>query len=153
MGHRTPLYPQHLAAGAKIVDFAGWDMPLHYGSQIDEHHGVRRAAGMFDVSHMAVVDVTGGQVRPYLRTLLANNVDRLAAPGKALYSCMLNAHGGVIDDLIVYYRHDQHFRMVVNAGTRDKDLAWLHDHALDYGVAIKERRDLAMLVGQKPDGI
>jgi len=103
MGNHTPLFDQHVRMGGKIVDFAGWEMPINYGSQIEEHHAVRRAAGMFDVSHMCVVDLTGTQTRAFLRHLLANNIDRLQAPGKALYSCMLNARGGVIDDLIVYF--------------------------------------------------
>ena len=125
MGLRTPLFDTHVAAGARTVDFGGWDMPVNYGSQIEEHHAVRRDAGMFDVSHMCVVDLRGERVRDYLRHLLANDVSKLNAPGKALYSCMLRVDGGVIDDLIVYYMNDQWYRMVVNAGTRDKDLEWL----------------------------
>lgn len=150
MGHKTALHEQHVAAGAKIVDFAGWDMPLHYGSQVQEHHRVRRAMGMFDVSHMAVVDLVGERVRDYLGILLANNVAKLTEPGRALYSCMLNEHGGVIDDLIVYYQGPGRFRMVVNAGTRDKDLAWLSDHAIDFGIEVRERADLAMVAVQGP---
>src|SRR5512134_1042900 len=115
MGLRTPLYESHLAAGARTVDFGGWDMPVAYGSQIEEHHAVRRDAGMFDVSHMCVVDLRGEHVRAYLRRLLANDVAKLAAAGKALYSCMLRDSGGVIDDLIVYFLDEQWFRMVVNA--------------------------------------
>ena len=122
---RTPLYETHVAAGARMVDFGGWDMPVDYGSQIEEHHAVRRDAGMFDVSHMCVVDLRGDRVREFLRRLLANDVAKLTQPGKALYSCMLRETGGVIDDLIVYYMNDQWFRMVVNAGTRDKDLEWM----------------------------
>ncbi len=151
MGLRTALYQQHVAAAAKIVDFAGWDMPLHYGSQVQEHHGVRRGKGMFDVSHMTVVDLSGERSRDYLACLLANSVTRLEVPGKALYSCMLNQQGGVIDDLIVYYRGPSSFRMVVNAATRDKDLAWLRDHALDFGVEVAERDDLAMIAVQGPE--
>ncbi len=149
MGQHTPFYDQHLLANAKIVDFAGWDMPLHYGSQIDEHNKVRQDAGMFDVSHMAVVDVHGQQAQAYLEHLLANNVARLQ-PGKALYSCMLNEQGGVIDDLIVYYIAPGSYRLVVNAGTRTKDLAWLNKQAANYAVTIKERTDLAMLAIQGP---
>src|ERR1700761_2020805 len=103
MGLKTPLYDVHLKQGAKLVDFGGWDMPLHYGSQLEEHHAVRSDAGVFDVSHMAGLDLTGGRVREFLRYLLANDVARLKIPGKALYSCMLLPEGGVIDDLIVYY--------------------------------------------------
>ena len=120
MGNRTPLYDEHLADGGKLVDFAGWDMPINYGSQIEEHHQVRKDAGMFDVSHMVVVDLTGARVREFLRYLLANNIDRLTEPGKALYSCMLNERGGVIDDLITYYMADDWFRLVTNAATHEK---------------------------------
>ncbi|MDP2135351.1 MAG: glycine cleavage system aminomethyltransferase GcvT [Sulfuritalea sp.] len=122
---RTPLYDSHLAAGAKMVDFSGWDMPIHYGSQIEEHHAVRRDAGMFDVSHMCALDLAGPGARDYLRHLLANDVAKLVTPGKALYSCMLNPAGGVIDDLIVYYFSPERYRIVVNAGTTDKDVAWM----------------------------
>ena len=134
MGLRTPLYDLHVAVGARMVDFGGWDMPVNYGSQIEEHHAVRRDAGMFDVSHMCVVDLRGDRVRDFLRHLLANDVAKLTQSGKALYSCMLREDGGVIDDLIVYYLDEQWFRMVVNAGTRDKDLAWLRAHAGGFGV-------------------
>ena len=152
MGRRTPLHDLHVALGARMVDFGGWDMPVHYGSQIEEHHAVRRVAGVFDVSHMCVVDLRGAGVRPFLSKLLANDVDRIQQPGKALYSCMLNEAGGVIDDLIVYRMTDSWFRMVVNAGTRDKDLAWMRGVAARLGgeVSITERADLAMLAVQGP---
>lgn len=149
MGKRTPFYECHQQANAKIVDFAGWDMPLHYGSQLDEHQQVRQQAGMFDVSHMGVVDVQGPEVIPYLRYLLANNVDRLT-PGKALYSCLLNQQGGVLDDLIVYQLSADFFRLVINAGTRAKDLAWLQQQQAGYAVTITECHDLAMLAVQGP---
>jgi glycine cleavage system T protein (aminomethyltransferase) len=151
MGLRTPLYDSHLAAGARTVDFGGWDMPVNYGSQIEEHHAVRRDAGMFDVSHMCVVDLRGDRVREFLRRLLANDVAKLTQPGKALYSCMLRDHGGVIDDLIVYYLSDQWYRMVVNAGTRDKDIEWLRQQAGGFGVAVEPRLDLAMIAVQGPN--
>jgi len=151
MGLRTPLYDVHVAAGARIVDFGGWDMPVNYGSQIEEHHAVRRDAGMFDVSHMCVVDLRGARVRDYLRRLLANDVARLTQPGKALYSCLLREHGGVIDDLIVYYMDDRWYRMVVNAGTRDKDLEWLRAHAGGFEVSVEPRPDLAMIAVQGPN--
>ena len=122
---RTPLYESHLAAGAKMVDFAGWEMPIHYGSQVEEHHAVRRDAGMFDVSHMCALDLAGPDARGYLRRLLANDVAKLTVPGKALYSCMLDETGGVIDDLIVYFFTPERYRIVVNAGTTDKDIAWM----------------------------
>ncbi|MGE8503154.1 MAG: glycine cleavage system aminomethyltransferase GcvT [Pseudomonas sp.] len=149
MGQRTPLYDLHLALGAKMVDFGGWDMPLHYGSQVEEHHQVRRECGVFDVSHMCVVDVSGSQAQAYLQRLLANDVARLQSTGKALYSAMLNEQGGVIDDLIVYRSADG-YRLVLNAGTRDKDLAWMHAQAADFDVQLRERRDLAMLAIQGP---
>jgi len=139
----TPLNSAHRAAGAKMVDFGGWDMPVNYGSQIEEHHAVRSDAGMFDVSHMCVVDIEGASARPFLRGLLANNVDKLQAPGKALYSCMLNAEGFVIDDLIVYFFSESWFRLVVNAGTAEKDVAWLgaQNAATGSGLTITQRRD------------
>lgn len=149
MGKRTPLYECHLAANAKIVDFAGWDMPLHYGSQLQEHHHVRRGAGVFDVSHMTIVDLKGVDVAPYLRYLVANNVDRLV-PGKALYTCMLNEQGGVIDDLIIYKISDHFYRLVVNSATHDKDLAWLQKQAKNFQLKIEERTDYAMLAIQGP---
>ena len=150
MGRRTPLYEQHLAAGARLVDFGGWDMPVGYGSQIDEHHAVRRDAGMFDVSHMCTVDLRGAGTRALLEYLLANDVGRLGAPGKALYSCLLRADGGVIDDLIVYWVDEHWFRLVVNAGTVDKDLAWIEQHARPRAVSVSARRDLAMVAVQGP---
>ncbi|HEX3949112.1 MAG TPA: glycine cleavage system aminomethyltransferase GcvT [Steroidobacteraceae bacterium] len=151
MGLKTPLYDTHVLQGAKIVDFGGWDMPLHYGSQIEEHHAVRRDAGMFDVSHMCIIDLTGGRVSEFLRFLLANDVARLKTFGKALYTCMLLPNGGVIDDLIVYYMSETWYRMVVNAGTRDKDLAWIRRHALDFDVTVIERKELAMIAVQGPN--
>ena len=150
MGQRTPLYEQHLALGAKMVDFGGWDMPLHYGSQVEEHHQVRRDCGVFDVSHMTVVDVTGAQAKAWLQHLLANDVERLKTPGKALYSGMLNERGGVIDDLIVYLT-DWGYRVVVNAATRDKDLAWMQAQTAGFEVALNERAELAMLAIQGPN--
>jgi len=153
MANKTPLYQAHVDANARIVDFGGWDMPLNYGSQIDEHHAVRQDAGMFDVSHMTVVEVTGGEAKAYMRYLLANDVDKLKEPGKALYSGMLNEKGGVIDDLIVYYLTDTHYRTVVNASTRDKDLAWMENVAQQFDVAIEERVDVAMVAVQGPNAI
>jgi aminomethyltransferase len=143
----------HVAAGAKIVDFGGWDMPLAYGSQIEEHHAVRRDAGMFDVSHMRPVDVAGPDARTFLRVLLANNIDKLTQPGKALYSCMLNDDGGVIDDLIVYLRHDDSFRVVVNASTADSDIAWMEKMRDErrFDVTLAPRHDLAMIAVQGPN--
>ena len=150
MGQHTPLYDAHVRMGGKLVDFAGWEMPINYGSQIEEHHAVRRDAGMFDVSHMTVVDLSGPDTRAFLRKLLANNIDRLQAPGKALYSCMLNEQGGVIDDLIVYFVREDFFRMVVNAATRAKDLDWIGRHARAFDVTVRERPELAMIAVQGP---
>jgi aminomethyltransferase len=153
----TPLNSAHRASGAKMVDFGGWDMPVNYGSQIEEHHAVRTDVGMFDVSHMCVVDLEGANVRPFLRALLANNVDKLQVAGKALYSCMLNEQGFVIDDLIVYYFSENWFRLVVNAGTAEKDVAWIEarNAATDSGVTITARRDgnepMALIAVQGPN--
>jgi aminomethyltransferase len=150
VGRHTCLYDLHCALGARMVDFGGWDMPLAYGSQLDEHHAVRRAAGIFDVSHMGIVDLRGARSGELLRGLLANDIGRLRQTGKALYSCMLNEDGGVIDDLIVYYLADDWYRVVVNAGTRDSDLAWIASHAEPLGVQLIERAELAMLAVQGP---
>ena len=147
----TPLHDSHVLLGAKLVDFAGWDMPIHYGSQIEEHHSVRRDAGMFDVSHMLAIDLSGSAAKPYLRQLLANDVAKLVQPGKALYSCLLNDKGGVIDDLIVYFFSAEYYRIVVNAGTADKDLAWMQKCAANYDVRLTPRRDLAMIAIQGPN--
>ena len=148
----TPLNASHRAMGAKMVDFGGWDMPLHYGSQLEEHNQVRTDAGMFDVSHMRVVDLKGEGARAFLRYLLANNVDKLQSTGRALYSCMLNPEGGVIDDLIVYFSNETWFRLVVNAGTADKDIAWMKEQAAIHApkLEIKPRLDLAMIAIQGP---
>jgi glycine cleavage system T protein (aminomethyltransferase) len=151
VARQTPLFRLHQELGARMVDFGGWDMPVQYSSQIGEHHAVRRAAGVFDVSHMGVLDLHGARVRAFLQRLLANDVARLKAPGKALYSCMLNEHGRVLDDLIVYYLSDSWYRMVVNAGTRAKDLAWIREHARSFAVEVSERGDLAMLAVQGPE--
>jgi aminomethyltransferase len=134
-----------------MVDFGGWDMPLHYGSQLEEHHAVRRDAGMFDVSHMTVVDLSGARCREFLRHLLANDIGKLKKPGKAIYSCMLNERGGVIDDLITYFLAEDFFRVVVNAATRDKDLAWIERQAVPFEVKVTERADLAMIAVQGPN--
>ena len=149
MGQRTPLYDLHLALGAKMVDFGGWDMPLHYGSQVEEHHEVRRDCGVFDVSHMTVIDITGLQAKQWLQHLLANDVERLNTPGRALYSAMLNEQGGVVDDMIVYLMPDG-YRLIVNAATRDQDLAWMQAQSRGYDVQLQERPELALLAIQGP---
>jgi aminomethyltransferase len=151
LGRRTPLYDLHVGLGARMVDFGGWDMPVNYGSQIEEHHAVRQDAGIFDVSHMCVIDAKGPRVREFFGRLIANDVAKLKQPGKALYSCMLNEAGGVIDDLIVYFLDESFFRVVVNAGTRDKDLAWMRAIAPGFGVQLQERVDLAMVAVQGPN--
>lgn len=151
MSSKTSLYTQHQQMGAKLVDFGGWQMPLHYGSQLEEHHIVRRSAGMFDVSHMTLVDLDHPQAGDFLRHLLANNIDKLDTPGRALYSCMLQQDGGVVDDLIVYWRGGDSWRVVVNAATRDKDLAWIEQQLKGFdGVEINVRDDLSMVAIQGP---
>ena len=149
---KTPLHRVHCELGAKMVEFAGWEMPLHYGSQIEEHHSVRGAAGMFDVSHMLVIDLRGGEARSFLRYLLANDVAKLAHRGMALYSCMLNEAGGVLDDLIVYMLAEDRFRLVVNAGTAQADLAWIETWRgrVAPALEVRARRDLAIIAVQGP---
>lgn len=157
MTQKTVLNDTHRRFSAKMVDFGGWDMPLHYGSQIEEHHAVRRDCGMFDVSHMCAVDCRGPDARTFLQRLLANNVDKLKTPGKALYSAMLNEAGGVVDDLIVYFVGEGDYRLVINAGTATKDLAWMAARQKDWGLnlTITERRDgnapLGMIAVQGPN--
>jgi len=150
MGKKTPKYDKHVEAGAKIVDFGGWDMPLHYGSQKEEHYAVRQHAGMFDVSHMTIVDLQGERAKEFLQHLLANDVARLQDQGKALYTCMLTEGGGVIDDLIVYFLGELRYRLIVNAATREKDLAWIHKQADAFSISLNERAELAMLAVQGP---
>jgi aminomethyltransferase len=149
---QTPLNAKHHEANAKLVDFSGWEMPIHYGSQLEEHHIVRRDAGMFDVSHMLPVDIKGEGARAFLRTLVANNIDKLQTTGRALYTCMLHEGGGVVDDLIIYFMSESWFRLVVNAGCADKDLAWMEEQRdrLAPKLAITPRRDLAMIAVQGP---
>ena len=150
---QTPLNAKHREANAKLVDFSGWEMPIHYGSQIEEHHIVRTDAGMFDVSHMLPVDVKGEGARDFLRVLVANNVDKLQTTGRALYTCMLHEGGGVVDDLIIYFLNESWFRLVVNAGCADKDMAWMETQRdrLAPGLALIPRRDLAMIAVQGPN--
>jgi len=150
MLQETVLINSHRELDAKLVDFSGWSMPLHYGSQIEEHHAVRGDAGMFDVSHMTVVDIAGAEAKPFLRRLCANDVEKLTLLGKALYTGMLNPDGGVIDDLIIYLMGDE-YRLVVNCATREKDLAWMRQQAAAFNVVISERTDLAMIAVQGPN--
>ena len=150
MGHQTPLYAEHVAAGARIVEFGGWDMPLYYASALAEHHAVRQSCGIFDVSHMTVVDVMGPDATAFLGRLLASNIGKLREPGQGLYSCMLNDAGGVVDDLIAYWIADDRYRLIVNAATRAQDLAWLARVADRDDVVIRHRDDLLMLALQGP---
>lgn len=150
---KTPLHTTHLKCGAKMVNFHGWEMPLHYGSQLNEHRQVRQDAGIFDVSHMTIVDILGAGGRLFLRKLLTNDVDALDHHGKALYSCMCNEHGGIIDDLIVYQRASDNYRIVLNSATRDKDLAWIRKVSEGFAIGLQERRELAMIAVQGPNAI
>ncbi|UDM49159.1 glycine cleavage system aminomethyltransferase GcvT [Cupriavidus sp. MP-37] len=141
---QTPLYDHHRLLCARIGDVDGWKLPVAYGSQIEEHYAVRGDAGMFDMSHMCVVDLHGPDVRIVLGKLLANDVGKLKTPGKALYSCMLNMSGGVIDDLVVYYLGEQHFRVVLNAQTAVGDIAWIRskiDEAKGEVTVVPRRQD------------
>ncbi len=149
---KTHLHQAHIDAGAKMVDFGGWDMPINYGSQIEEHHAVRKDKGMFDVSHMTIVDLIGPESEKLLLKILANDVRKLS-DGKALYSTMLNEKGGIIDDLITYKRGDNNYRIVVNAGTREKDLAWFEKQIQDFDATLTERPKVAMIAVQGPNAI
>lgn len=153
---KTVLNNAHRSMHARMVDFGGWDMPVNYGSQIEEHHAVRNDCGMFDVSHMCPVDVVGADCRAFLSRLVANDIAKLQVSGKALYAAMLNEAGGVIDDLIIYFLTESRFRIVVNAGTAEKDLAWMQAKAAEWkmDVSITQRRDgannLAIIAVQGP---
>jgi aminomethyltransferase len=152
--NKTPLYQEHLTAGAKIVDFSGWQMPIHYGSQLEEHHFVRQSAGVCDVSHMNVVDLHGSDSKAFLQKLLANDVAKLKIPGKALYSCMLTEKGGIIDDLIVYFMNEDWYRVILNAGTQEKDMLWINKQLESFpAVVLTERPELAMLAIQGPKAV
>ena len=151
MSNKTELHDTHIKMNGKMVDFTGWTLPIHYGSQINEHKIVRSDAGMFDVSHMMITDIKGKDAKPYLLHILANNIDRLKEPGKALYSCILNETAGIIDDLIIYYINDTHYRMITNAGTRDKNKKWFAETAKEYDIAFNTRDDLATIAIQGPN--
>jgi len=153
MSKRTPLYDFHVQSGAQITDFYGWQMPVHYGSQINEHKAVRTDAGMFDVSHMTIVDLLGTGCRQFLRTLLCNDVDKLAHPGTAQYTCMLNHHGCILDDLITYYLSPAHYRLILNAATREKDLNWINQQASGHAVGVQVHNNLAMIAIQGPNAV
>lgn len=149
---KTPLYDQHVALGGRLVSFFGWELPLHYGSQVEEHHAVRKDAGVFDVSHMTIIDVLGAGGRQFLRYLLANDIDQITI-GQALYGCMLNKHGGIMDDLIVYHRSPDNYRLVLNAATHDKVLSWIQQMAQGFAVGLLLQTDLAILAIQGPKAI
>lgn len=153
MEKHTPLYDQHVALGAKMTPFCGWSMPLNYGSQIEEHHFVRRDCGMFDVSHMTIIDILGTGGRDLLRNILANDVDKIKQLNGALYSCMLNHEGGIIDDCIVYFLGVEHYRVIFNAATYERAVAWLNKQANGFSVGLHVRHDLAMLAVQGPNAI
>ncbi len=148
---KTALFEKHQQAGARLVEFAGWEMPLNYGSQIEEHNQVRNASGLFDVSHMMVTDFQGKEAHAFLRKLLANDVSKLKTTGQALYSCMLNENGGVIDDLIVYFRQQNNYRIVSNAGTRQKVSDWFKRVSVDFEVEITTQNELAIIAVQGPE--
>lgn len=150
MAAKTPLFQAHQSAGALMVNFHGWEMPLHYGSQLSEHHAVRRNAGVFDVSHMTILDILGAGGRQFLRHLLTNDVDQLQHTGKALYTCMCNEYGGIIDDLIVYQRAPDNYRLILNSATREHDLAWIRSKSEGFSVGLQERTELAMVAVQGP---
>ena len=151
MAQQTVLFDKHIEAGAKMVDFHGWEMPINYGSQIEEHHAVRKDAGMFDVSHMTVVDIKGAGAKEFLQKLLANDVAKLTVAGKAMYGGMLNEEGGVIDDLITYYMTDDYYRLVVNSATREKDMAWINKQMVGFDVVVTELPELSMIAVQGPN--
>lgn len=153
MVQKTPLHPQHLELQASMVDFHGWEMPIHYGSQIEEHHTVRQHVGIFDVSHMTVVDVLGVGGRQFLRHLLTQDIDKLEHAGQGCYTLMCNEFGGIVDDLIVYQRSSENYRLVLNSATREKDIAWILKHAEGLSLGILERPELAMIAVQGPDAL
>ena len=153
MGQKTQLYEMHQEAGAKMGDFAGWEMPIRYGSQIEEHHQVRKGVGVFDVSHMTIIEIFGSASQSLLCKLLANDITRLRTPGKALYSAMLDFSGHILDDLIVYFLANYRYLLVVNWANREKDLAWLLRHIGDSDCTLNERQDLSILAIQGPDSL
>lgn len=149
MGLRTPMYDMHLALGAKMVNFNGWDMPLHFGSQVDEHHHVRNECGVFDISHMSIFDIQGAQAQNFLQLLLSNDVALLDTVGSAQHSTLLNEQGGVIDDLMVF-RTLTGYRLICNAVTRERVQAWLEQHALAFSCSVTWRNDLSIFSVQGP---
>lgn len=150
---RTPLRDFHAAHGARLVDFAGWEMPVQYRSILEEHKAVRRAAGLFDVSHMGEVDVKGEGAGAFLNRLVTNDVSKLF-PGRVLYTPMCLPTGGVVDDLLVYMRGPEDYFLCINAGNIDKDVAWIQEQARGSGVSIADRsEDYALLAIQGPKAV
>ena len=148
---RTPLRDFHAAHGARLVDFAGWEMPVQYRSILEEHKAVRRAAGLFDVSHMGEVDVKGPEALLCLNHLVTNDVSKLF-PGRVIYSPMCYPTGGVVDDLLVYMRAPEDYFLCINAGNVAKDVAWLHEQAKGFAVTVTDRSDdYALIAVQGPE--
>jgi aminomethyltransferase len=150
---RTPLYEQHLQLQAQIVPFANWEMPLNYGSQIKEHHAVRQHAGIFDISHMGIVDIKGNDSAAFLQYVLANDIQKLQQNGAALYSCLLNEKGGVVDDLIAYRITPNHYRLIINAACHDKDVQWLRNCAQNFDISIEEKLNFCIIALQGPTAL
>lgn len=148
--YKTPLHQQHLDAQGQMVDFYGWSLPMSYGSQLEEHHAVRRHAGMFDVSHMAIVEVTGDQAHDFLRYLLANDIAKMKQTGRAQYTLMLNQQGGVLDDLIVFFAEQQRYRLIFNAANAQRNIDWVKQQAHDYDVVVSYLQNLANVAVQGP---
>ncbi len=152
MGLRTPLYEQHLALGAEMSEVNGWELPLHYGSQVEEHCQVRKDCGVFDVSFMTVVDVLGEQAKAYLHYLLANDVELLHGNGSGLYSVMLNEQAGIIDDALIYLMPDG-YRLMFNTGFTDRIIGWMKLNKGIFKVTIKPQQDIAILSIQGPNAV
>jgi aminomethyltransferase len=149
---RTPLYDRHVQLGARLVPFAGWEMPVQYEGVIPEHLAVRHDCGVFDVSHMGELEVEGPGAHEFLQSLLSNDLDRIE-PGKAQYTLLTNEDGGIVDDLIVYERDPERFLLVVNASNREADFNWLRERELP-GVAVRDVSDeYALLAVQGPRSI
>ncbi len=151
MSIKTPLYQTHANLAAQFTDFAGYTLPLHYGSSSNEHQMVRESAGMFDASHMVIVDLHGNDATAWLRQLLSNDVAKLTN-GRALYTCMCRESGGVIDDLIVYRLADDRYRLILNAANREKDLAWMEAHRPP-SIRTHEIQGQAVIAIQGPDAV
>lgn len=149
---QTPLYACHVAQNAHMVAFGEWEMPMHYGSQIQEHLNTRREVGMFDVSHMVVTDIQGPEATHFLRSILSNDVAKIQ-PNQALYSCLLHHQGGVLDDLIVYQLSTDHYRLITNSVTREKISLWLNQLAQDFQITLQPQTQYALIAIQGPKAI